>query len=504
MAFVLPPAEFITPPSNPPDHVISTRALSEAEKDDAPLQEKPDTTGKKYSNAPPEGTSNAPAKEKLQSHINEANHDHVEARPARGSNNDEISYPEGGLRAWLVVVGSCFGTAVSLGMMNTVGTFQSYIGEHQLKEYDESTIGWISSVFIFLGFFGGIQIGPVFDARGPKMLMVAGSVCMGASMLLLGSCTKYWHFMLCFGVLGGIGASLIVTPALAAVSHFFLEKRGTATGIAAAGGSLGGIIFPLALQKLFYTVGFAWATRIIGFVVIFCCAVAVILVRSRLPPKPGQTVIPSLSIFRDQSYLSLTLGIYFMEWALFVPIAYLTSFALSTGAMTQEMSYQLIAIMNAGSCIGRLASGYVADKLGRFNSMIAALVLCTAMTVTLWLPASILTTSASSSSATIIKALSIVYALIFGLASGSNISLTPVCVGQLCHTSDYGRYYATCYTIVSFGTLTGIPIAGSLVRAVGGAYWGVVIWTAACYIVSLGCFIWSRACCVGWKLGVKF
>ncbi|OAX76955.1 hypothetical protein ACJ72_08751 [Emergomyces africanus] len=317
-------------------------------------------------------------------------------------------------------------------------------------------------------------------------------------MLLLGSCTEYWHFMLCFGVLGGMGASLIVTPALSAVSHFFLKKRATATGIAAAGGSLGGIIFPSALQKLFYQVGFAWACRIIGFVVIFCCVVAVSLVRSRLPPRPGQTVIPNLSIFRDQSYLSLTLGIYFMEWALFVPITYLTSFALSTGAMTEEMSYQLIAIMNAGSCIGRLVPGFIADRLGRFNSMIAALVLCTAMSVTLWLPASILTTNnPSSSSATIIKALSIVYALIFGFASGSNISLTPVCVGQLCHINDYGRYFATCYTLVSFGTLTGIPIAGSLVRATEGRYWAVVIWTAGCYVISLGCFIWSRTCCVG-------
>lgn len=334
------------------------------------------------------------------------------------------------------------------------------------------------------------------------MLMLTGSVCMGASMLLLGLCTEYWHFMLCFGVLGGIGASLIFTPALSAVSHFFLEKRGTATGIAAAGGSLGGIIFPIALQKLFPMVGFAWATRIIGFVVISCCAAAVILVRSRLPPKPGQTAIPSLRIFRDPSYLSLTLGIYFMEWALFVPITYLTSFALSTGAMTPEFSYQLIAIMNAGSCIGRWAPGYIADKLGRFNSMISALALCTSMTIALWLPASILIPT-TSSDATIIKALSIGYALVFGFASGSNISLTPVCVGQLCHTNEYGRYYATCYTIVSFGALTGIPIAGSLVQATGGRYWAVVVWTGLCYIISLCCFIWSRTCCVGWKLGVK-
>jgi hypothetical protein len=45
----------------------------------------------------------------------------------------------------------------------------------------------------------------------------------------------------------------------------------------------------------------------------------------------------------------------------------------------------------------------------------------------------------------------VIYALLFGFSSGSNISLTPVCVGQLCKTENYGRYYATAYTIVSFG-----------------------------------------------------
>jgi predicted MFS family arabinose efflux permease len=173
--------------------------------------------------------------------------------------------------------------------------------------------------------------------------------------------------MLVFGVLGGLGTSLIFTPALSAVSHFFLVKRGNATGIAAAGGSMGGIIFPLSLQRLFPLVGFAWATRIIGFIFIICCAIAITLIRSRLPSKPGQAVMPDLKILKDRAYLLATLGTFFMEWALFVPIAYLTSFAASSGAMSPAFSYQLIAIFNAGSCFGRWAPGYVGDKLGRFN-----------------------------------------------------------------------------------------------------------------------------------------
>jgi nitrate/nitrite transporter NarK len=131
-------------------------------------------------------------------------------------------------------------------------------------------------------------------------------------ILKLTSPLEYWHFMLTFGVLGGTGTSLIFTPALSAVSHFFLVKRGTATGLAAAGGSVGGIIFPLALQRLFPMVGFAWATRIIGFIWIGCCCVATVLTRSRLPPKEGGTVMPDLRIFGDKSYLLLTVGIYLM------------------------------------------------------------------------------------------------------------------------------------------------------------------------------------------------
>lgn len=68
--------------------------------------------------------------------------------------------------------------------------FQAYLSTHQLSGYNESTIGWIFSVYVFLSFFCGIQIGPVFDAKGPRLLTLAGSIFIVASMLLLGICTR--------------------------------------------------------------------------------------------------------------------------------------------------------------------------------------------------------------------------------------------------------------------------------------------------------------------------
>ena len=39
-----------------------------------------------------------------------------------------------------------------------------------------------------------------------------------------------------------------------------------ATGIAASGSSLGGVIYPIVLYKVLRKVGFSWAVRIIGFI----------------------------------------------------------------------------------------------------------------------------------------------------------------------------------------------------------------------------------------------
>ncbi|KAG9822021.1 putative MFS monocarboxylate transporter, partial [Aureobasidium melanogenum] len=345
----------------------------------------------------------------------------------------------------------------------------------------------------------GVQIGPYFDAKGPRLLVACGSISLVVCTQLLGICTKYWHFMLCFGVLGGIGTSLIFTPAVSSISHWFLVRRGNATGVAATGGAVGGVIFPLMLQNLFPKVGWEWATRIQGFIYIGLLLMANLFIRSRLPPKPGGSVLPDFRIFRDVPFALTTIGVFFAEWGLFIPISYLTSYALRSGAFSTTFAYQLIAIFNAGSVVGRWAPGYLADKAGRVNLMIVCLLLCALSSMGLWLPATVLSASGSSNDSTVLG-LTITFAILFGFGSGSNISLTPVCVGQLCETESYGRYYSTCYTIVSLGTLTGLPIAGALLEACNGRYWGLVLFTGMCYIISYIAFSWVRVMKQGWGL----
>ena len=420
------------------------------------------------------------------------------------TDEDQTTYPEGGLRAWLVVLGTFCGFVAVLGILNTLGVYQSWLATHQLSAYSESSIGWIMSIEVFISFGAGVQIGPVFDAHGPRALMLLGTVCLVLCFMLIGLCTQFWHFVLVFSLLGGFGTACIFTPGLAAIGHFFQTRRGYATGLAATGGAVGGVIWPLALQALLPRIGWAWALRVQGFVSLFLLLIANLLVRARLPPKPGQSVLPDVRIFRDPAFALVTAGTYFLEWGLFVPITYLPVYGLASGALSPAFAAQIIAIFNAASVFGRWAPGYLADRVGRYNTMIAAILICTASTLALWLPATILSSRAEHRDTgrqySTVYTLTLLYAIIMGFGSGSNISLTPVCVGMLCDTRFYGRYYATCYTVVSFGTLTGIPIAGALIAACGGEYWGVALFTGACYVVALGAFGAVRIMKVGWGL----
>ncbi|KAJ5601750.1 hypothetical protein N7510_011284 [Penicillium lagena] len=407
------------------------------------------------------------------------------------ASDSNIYYPEGGLRAWSVVLGSwmaCFG---SMGLMNSLGIFQAYLEEHQLQSHSSGAVGWIFGLYSFFTFFCGIQVGPIFDARGPRALIICGGTGTVLFLVLLGFCTVYWHFMVVFGILGGISLSLIFSPSISIVAHYFHRWRGLATGVASSGSSFGGVVFPLLFESLVSRVGFAWTTRAIALVDLVVFALAWILIRPRFHPKKNiGAILPDLSMFLKADLMLASMGIFFMEWGLFAPVTYLTSYALSHG-MSYQFAFMLLSLVNAGAILGRWIPGYCADRIGRFNTFIITIFMCLLCNACLWL-------LAGSS-----KAVLTLFALLFGFSSGSNVSLAPVCVGQLCKLESYGRYYATAYVIVSLSTLTGIPIAGEILMRCNGEYWGLIVFTIASYAASLICLAATKGFCCGWMQVTK-
>ena len=283
-----------------------------------------------------------------------------------------------------------------------------------------------------------------------------------------------------------------------------MGRRGLASGIAFIGGGFGGVIFPLMIQSLLPRVRWGWSIRILGFVLLVLCAMNVAFCRSRVPPRKGaattwRDTLPDPRIFMDGTgaMAATSAGVLLTDLAYFIPITYAPSYYIDRQRLPHEdaltgsaaFAYQLLAILNAASCIGRWVAGDMGDRFGRYNTMIVSLFFCTVSVLCFWL-VDILVPNLDK------DALLIVFVLLFGFVSGSNVSLTPICLGQLCETQEYGRYYATCYTVVAFGVLVSLPIAGGLLDAVDASgkkqYWGTALFAGLSYVAAFLCFLWVR------------
>ena len=102
-------------------------------------------------------------------------------------------------------------------------------------------------------------LGDRFANRSGVMLMISLSM-MGISYFLLGIAPSYW-LMLAAMLLVGIGPSLYHSPAIAALSRKFPDKRSFAISWHGTGGSVGEVIGPILTGGLIhgvYFVAFKW------------------------------------------------------------------------------------------------------------------------------------------------------------------------------------------------------------------------------------------------------
>lgn len=158
-------------------------------------------------------------------------------------------------------------------------------------------------------------------------------------------------------MLGGVGASLLFTPSIAAVGHFFRARRGLASGITSTGGGIGGIVFPLMLQVLYVRVGWGWAMRILGFICLGLLVISNLLLKKRLPPPKNISPHPDFGILRDKAFLFLTIGVFLLEFGLFIPLTYISSYALANG-FDEAFAFHLLPILNGASVIGRVCKQF--------------------------------------------------------------------------------------------------------------------------------------------------
>ncbi|TFK22930.1 MFS general substrate transporter [Coprinopsis marcescibilis] len=375
-------------------------------------------------------------------------------------------------RSFSCVLGASIALFCAFGQMNAFGTYHSWYSRHQLSHLSPSKISWIGSLQLWIFFFSGGFIGRVFDSYGPKLLMFAGSGLYAVSVVATSLSTQYYEYMLSQGLLFGLATGLLQVaspyefyPSLASVSTHFTTYRATALGIAAAGSSLGGVLYPIILQHLFHLLGYGWGVRITGLISTLGCLVATILVTTKLPPQEQSGHFFQWKSIVDIRFAFLIVGSCFVALGLFTPFFYIVEFARHL-SIPDRMALYILAVMNAGGVLGRIAPAYLSDRVGRFNLLFPSAFFSGLACLVGWFFARSI-------------AVLMVFSAIYGFFSGAFVSLITPCVAQISDLSEIGTRIGILYTVISFPSLIGGPTAGVLLGLEHGSYTGMIAFSGS-------------------------
>lgn len=243
------------------------------------------------------------------------------------SRQDPGPPPDGGTVAWTQCVLVHLTVFSTWGYVSSFGTFQTYF--ESTLDVSPSAISWLGSTQIFLLFFIGTFSGRALDAGLFFPTYISGSILQLIGIFTTSFATKYWQLFLSQALCTGLANGLHFCPTMSLLTTYFAKKRSFAVGIAALGSCTGGIVFPVIVQQLLPTVGFAWTIRVIGFVMLATNIITISLYRTRLPPRTSGPII-EWAAFKEVPYVLYCVGMFFTFWGLYFAFFYIGKPSLFT------------------------------------------------------------------------------------------------------------------------------------------------------------------------------
>ncbi|KAG1735507.1 major facilitator superfamily domain-containing protein [Suillus lakei] len=270
----------------------------------------------------------------------------------------------------------------------------------------------------------------------------------------------YYQTFLAQGIGMGLASGILFLPFLSVTSHYFRRRRTVAMGIVLAGSSLGAVIYPIMLNNLFNSVGYAWAVRASGFLDMGFLILANLMMKTRLPNRrqmPNRKPVDVKGILTDVGYWLSVIGAGCVFWGLFVPFFYLQLFAELHG-LSSTLSFYSIPILNASSMFGRTIPNLLADIWGPFNIIIPCVIIAGGLVFLMFVTSSV--------------GGMIAFGILYGFFSGAFMSLMSPVAASFCRDlNEIGFRIGLASFAVAFTLLTGTPIAGALVQENGTYVW---------------------------------
>ncbi len=365
---------------------------------------------------------------------------------------------------WKVVIaGLCIN--LLLGILYSWSVIKKALVEEWGWTNSDASLPYTTAIVVWavaLLFAGRLQ-----DKIGPRKVITAGVILTSLGMVLSGLIHSVFPLMITFGLLAGTGIGFAyssVTPP--ALKWFHPSKKGMVAGIVVSGMGVASIYIAPLTSLLLSHFGISSTFILLG---IFMLVVALPVARlinnppeGYIPPQPSSSSsIASANQMADNmgwKQMVKTPQFYYL-WIMF-------AFASSAGLMIigniatiaksqagMEKGFYLVAVLAIFNACGRLAMGFLSDKIGRVYTFMIIFAL---QGINMFLFASYNTPLAIS-----------VGTALAGIGYGGLLSLFPSITADYYGVKNFGGNYGVLYTAWGVSGAIGPIIAGITVDKTG-------------------------------------
>jgi MFS transporter, OFA family, oxalate/formate antiporter len=288
------------------------------------------------------------------------------------------------MRRWLVVVAGVVMQAM-LGVVMAWSVFRDPLAEAFGWTVSEITLAFTLNylAFGFSAFVGGLWLPRV----GPRTVALTAALLYGLGFALASlSAHQLWVLYLSFGLVGGVGRGLGYIVPVAVLVKWFPDRRGLATGLAAAGFAAGAVVGAPVLETCIGSIGVLWTFAVIGGSSLVVVGGAAILLPSPPPGYRPSGWQPSATPRDAAEDYTLGEALRTPQWyALWAQIFLSGAVGLALVSQAAPMAQEITGIGSAaaaaliggvalGNLIGRFCWACLSDAVGR-RAVFTAIVL---------------------------------------------------------------------------------------------------------------------------------